>query len=141
MVSLNDLATDICLWAEKRAMILVPHYLPGLLSRRGQILRTEWSLNHSRQDSVPGSDHSWICLPWGEHETGNVHLSCSGGDGVESGQSCPDLDGLYAYAYPPTSLIRACLNKNKKRRDLPNRARLAKPVMVPGPLDLAITFH
>ena len=30
IISLNNLTTDICLWAEKRGMILVPHYLPGL---------------------------------------------------------------------------------------------------------------
>ena len=29
-LAMNDLATDICLWAEKRGMTLVPRYLPGI---------------------------------------------------------------------------------------------------------------
>ena len=55
----NDLATDICLWSEKRGMTLVPRYLPGHLnvladhlSRRGQILKTEWSLNQTVADRI-----------------------------------------------------------------------------------------
>ena len=32
IVSLNDIATDICLWAEKRGMTLVPHHLPKHLT-------------------------------------------------------------------------------------------------------------
>ena len=38
------------------------------LSRRGQILKTEWSLNQTIADRifVPGADHLWICSPWGE---------------------------------------------------------------------------
>ena len=72
-LAMNDLATDICLWSEKRGMTLVPRYLPGHLnvladhlSRRGQILKTEWSLNQTIADRiffVPGADHSWICSP------------------------------------------------------------------------------
>ena len=71
-LAMNDLATDICLWSEKRGMTLVPRYLPGHLnvladhlSRRGQILKTEWSLNQTIADRIfrPGADHSWICSP------------------------------------------------------------------------------
>ena len=58
-LAMNDLATDICLWAEKRGMTLVPRYLPGHLnvladhlSRRGQILKTEWSLNQTVADRI-----------------------------------------------------------------------------------------
>ena len=29
---MSNLATDICLWAEKRGMTLVPHHLPGHLN-------------------------------------------------------------------------------------------------------------
>ena len=56
---MNDLATDICLWSEKRGMTLVPRYLPGHLnvladhlSRRGHILKTEWSLNQTIADRI-----------------------------------------------------------------------------------------
>ena len=58
-LAMNDLATDICLWSEKRGMTLVPCYLPGHLnvladhlSRRGQILKTEWSLNQTVADRI-----------------------------------------------------------------------------------------
>ena len=46
-LAMSDLATDICLWAEKRGMTLIPCHLPGHLnvladhlSRKGQILKT-----------------------------------------------------------------------------------------------------
>ena len=62
-LAMNDLATDICLWSEKRGMTLVPRYLPGhlnvladYLSRRGQILKTEWSLNQTVADRI---FHAW----------------------------------------------------------------------------------
>ena len=59
---MSDLATDICLWAEKRGMTLIPRHLPGHLnvladhlSRRGQILKTEWSLSQTIADRIsPG---------------------------------------------------------------------------------------
>ena len=57
---MNDLATDICLCAEKRGMPLVPYHLPGhlnvladhLSSWRGQILKTELSLNQTIADRI-----------------------------------------------------------------------------------------
>ena len=43
-------------------------------------------------------------------------------------------NGLYAYAYPPTSLIRACLSKVRtERRDRPDSSRLAQPGVLSGP--------
>ena len=58
-LTMNDLATDICLWSEKRGMTLVPCYLLGHLkvladhlSRRGQILKTDWSLNQTVADRI-----------------------------------------------------------------------------------------
>ena len=56
---MSALATDICLWSETRGMTLVPRHLPGHLnvltdhlSRRGQILKTEWSLNQTIADRI-----------------------------------------------------------------------------------------
>ena len=53
------LATELCLWSEKRGMTLVPDYLLGHLkvladhlSRRGQILKTDWSLNQTVADRI-----------------------------------------------------------------------------------------
>ena len=62
---------------------------------------------------------------------------------MESGQSCPDLGRpvrLFIHADKPNRGM-SKQGQNRKRRDLPNRARLAKPGMVPGPLDFTITFH
>ena len=120
-LAMNDLATDICLWSEKRGMTLVPRYLPGHLnvladhlSRRGQILKTEWSLNQTVADR--------IFRAWGRPF---VDLFVLGKNTKLATYVSPireemswkvdslvqNWDGLYAYAYPPTSLIRACLNK------------------------------
>ena len=53
------LATELCLWSEKRGMTLVPYCLLGHLkvladhlSRRGQILKTDWSLNQTVADRI-----------------------------------------------------------------------------------------
>ena len=61
------MAIDTCEWAEKRSMTLIPRDLPGHLnvfadhlSRRDQILKTEWSLNPAvvrRVFRVWGSPH------------------------------------------------------------------------------------
>ena len=48
--------------------------------------------------------------PREEHEIGNIRLTHLGGGVLESGSLVQNWDGLHAYAYPPTSLIRACLN-------------------------------
>ena len=119
-LAMSDLATDICLWAEKREWL---RHLPGHLnvladhlSQRGQIFKTEWSLNQNpNQDlSYLGQTIHRFVRPGEKHKTGKVHLPHSGGDGVES--LVQNWDGLYAYAYPPTSLIRACLNKVRTER-------------------------
>ena len=68
--------------------------------------------DHSRQDfSCLGQTIRGSVRPGEKHKISNVHLPHSGGDGVESGSHVQNWDGLYAYAYPPTSLITACLNK------------------------------
>ena len=53
------LATELCLWSEKRGMTLVPCYLlvplkvlADHLSRRDQILKTDWSLNQTVADRI-----------------------------------------------------------------------------------------
>ena len=119
-LAMNDLATDICLWAEKRGMTLVPRYLPGHLnvladhlSRRGQILKTEWSLNQTIADRIfrawgrPFMD----LFALGKNTKLAIYVSPIR---EETSWKVDNLvqnwDGLYAYAYPPTSLIRACLN-------------------------------
>ena len=120
-LAMKDLATDICLWSEKRGMTLVPRHLPGHLnvladhlSRRDEILKTEWSLNQTIADR--------IFRAWGRPFVDlfalriNTKLAtCISPIREEMSWKVDSLvqnwDGLYAYAYPPTSLIRACLNK------------------------------
>jgi len=47
-----DLAVQVCLWAEKEGIVMIPRHIPGYLnvkadslSRGDQILKTEWSLS------------------------------------------------------------------------------------------------
>ena len=118
---MNDLATDICLSAEKRGMTLVPHPLPGHLnvladhlSRRGQILKTEWSLNQTISDRI---FRAWgrpfvDLFALGENTKLATYISAIQEEMAWKVDSLvQNWDGLYAYAYPPTSLMRACLNK------------------------------
>ena len=139
-LAMNDLATDICLWAEKRGMTLVPRYLPGHLnvladhlSRRGQILKTEWSLNQTVADR--------IFRAWGRPFVDLFALRKNTKLAIyvspireETSWKVDSLvqnwDGLYAYAYPPTSLIRACLNKVRTENV---EIVLIAPGMVSGP--------
>ena len=134
-LAMNDLATDICLWAEKRGMTLVPRYLPGHLnvladhlSRRGQILKTEWSLNQTVADR--------IFRAWGRPFVDlfalgkNTKLAiCVSPIREETSWKVDSLvqnwDGLYAYASKQ--------GQNRKCRDRPNSASLAQPGMVSGP--------
>ena len=120
-LAMNDLATDICLWSEKRGMTLVPRYLPGHLnvladhlSRRGQILKTEWSLNQTVADRF---FRAWgrpfvDLFALGKNTKLAIYVSPIREEVSWKVDSfVQNWDGLYAYAYPPTSLIRACLDK------------------------------
>ena len=120
-LAMSDLATDICLWSEKRVMTLVPRYLPGHLnvladhlSRRGQILKTEWSLNQTVADRI---FRAWgrpfvDLFALGKNTKLAIYVSPIREETSWKVDSLvQNWNGLYAYAYPPTSLIRACLNK------------------------------
>ena len=107
----------ICLWSEKRGMTLVSRYLPGHLnvladhlSRRGQILKTEWSLNQTVADRI-------FCA-WGRRFVDLFALGKNTKLAIyvspireETSWKVDSLvqnwNGVYTYAYPPTSLIRA----------------------------------
>ena len=145
-LAMNDLATDICLWSEKRGMTLVPRYLPGYLnvladhlSRRGQILKTEWSLNQTVADR--------IFRAWGRPfvdlfalgmntKFGNIRLTHSGGGVLESGQSCPELGRPVCVCVPSDKPDKGLSKQgqNRKRRDRPDSSRLAQPGVVSGPI-------
>ena len=142
-LAMSDLATDPR--SEKRGMTLVPRYLPGHLnvladhlSRRGQILRTrvEPKPDRSRQDfSCLGQTIRGSVRPREEHEIGNIRLTHSGGDVLESGQSCPELERPVRLCVlsdkPDKGLSKQ--GQNRKRRDRPNSSRLAQPGVVSGP--------
>ena len=118
---MSDLATDICLWAEKRGMTLIPCHLPGHLnvladhlSRRGQILKTEWSLNQTIADRIfRALGRPFVDLfALGINTKLATYISPIREEMAWKVDSLvQNWDSLYAYAYPPTSLIRACLNK------------------------------
>ena len=144
-LAMSDLATDLCLWAEKRGMTLIPRHLPGHLnvladhlSRRGQILKTEWSLNQTVADRifVPGADPSGSVRPRKKHEIGNVRLPHSGGDVMESGQSRPELGRPVRLCIPSDKPDKGLSKQgqNRKRRDRPDSARLAQSGVVPAPI-------
>ena len=111
-LAMNDLATVICLWSEKRGMTLVPRYHPGYLnvladhlSRRGQILKTDRIF---RAWGRPFVD----LFALGKNTKLAIYVSPIREEASWKVDSLvQNWDGLYAYAYPPTSLIRACLNK------------------------------
>ena len=146
-LTMNDLATDICLWSEKRGMTLVPRYLPGhlnvladLLSRRGQILKTEWSLNQTVADRI---FRAWgrpfvDLFALGKNTKLAIYVSPirhSGGDVLESGQSCPELGRPVRICVPSDKPDKGLSKQgqNRKRRDRPNSASLAQPGVVSGP--------
>ena len=145
-LAMNDLATDICLWSEKRGMTLVPRYLPGHLnvladhlSRRGQILKTEWSLNQTIADRI-------FCA-WGRPFVDLFALGKSTKLAIyvspireETSWKVDSLvqnwDGLPVRVCVPSDKPDKGLSKqgqNRKRRDCPNSASLAQPGVVSGP--------
>ena len=136
-LTMNDLATDICLWLEKRGMTLVPRYLPGHLnvsadhlSRRGQILMTEWSLNQTIADGI---FRAWgrpfvDLFALGKNKKLAIYVSPIREETSWKVDSLvQNWDGLYAYAYPPTSLIRACLNKVRTELLSPIKSPTTEP--------------
>ena len=103
--------------------------------------RVEPKPDRSRQDfSCLGQTIRGSVRPREEHEIGIIRLTHSGGGVLES--LVQNWDGLYAFAYPPTSLIRACLNKVRTENveivliapGWPNQEEF------PDLLDLAIDF-
>ena len=151
------LATELCLWSEKRGMTLVPCYLLGHLkvladhlSRRGQILKTDWSLNQTVADRIfrawgrpfvdlfalgKNTKLAIYVSPIREETSWKVDNLVQNWNGL-----------LYAYAYPPTSLLRACLIKVKTENveivliapGWPNQEEF--PDLLDLPLDFPITL-
>ena len=150
------LATELCLWSEKRGMTLVPCYLLGHLkvltdhlSRRSQILKTDWSLNQTVADR--------ILRAWGKPFMDLFSLGKNTKLAIyvspiweETSWKVDNLvqnwNGLYAYAYPPTSLLRACLIKVRTENveivliapGWPNQEEF--PDLLDLPLDCPITL-
>ena len=74
--------------------------------------RMEPKPDHSRQDiSCLGQTIRGSVSPKDKHEIGNVHLPIREEMSWKVDSLVQNWDGMYAYAYPPTSLIRACINK------------------------------
>ena len=143
-LTMNDLATDICLWSEKRGMTSSP-----LSSRASECVggpsvpegsnpqdRVEPKPDHSRQDfSCLGQTIRGSVCPREEHEIGNIRLPHSGGDFLESGQSCPELGRPVRVCVPSDKPDKGLSKQgqNRKRRDRPNSTSLAQPGVVSGP--------
>ena len=69
--------------------------------------------------------------PREEHEIGNIRLTHSGGDVLESGQSCPELERPVRICVPSDKPDKgpSKQGQNRKRRDRPDSSRLAQPGM------------
>ena len=91
--------------------------------------------DRSRQDfSCLGQTIRGSVRPREEHEIGNIRLTHSGRDVLESGQSCPEL-GRPVRVCVPSDKPEKGLSKqgqNRKRRDRPDSSRLAQPGVVSG---------
>ena len=98
--------------------------------------RMEPKPDHSRQDlSCLGQTIRGSVRPREEHEIGNICLPHSGGDVLESGQSCPELGRPVRVCVPSDKPDKGLSKQgqNRKRRDRPNSASLAQPGVVSGP--------
>ena len=99
--------------------------------------RMEPKPDHSRQDILClGQTIRGSVRPKDKHEIGNVHLPHSGRDVMESGQSCPELGRPVRLCVPSDKPDKglSIQGQNRKRRDHPDSARLAKSGVVPGPI-------
>ena len=115
------MAIDTCEWAEERAITLIPRHLPGHLnvladhlSRRDQILKTEWSLNPAvarRVFRVWGSPHMDLFALKCNTKLATYMSPIPEPEAWKVDSLVQSWEGRYAYAYPPTALIRQTLNK------------------------------
>ena len=115
------MAIDTCEWAEERSITLIPRHLPGHLnvladhlSRRDQILKTEWSLNPAvarRVFRVWGSPHVDLFALKCNTKLATYMSPIPEPEAWKVDSLVQSWEGLYAYAYPPTALIRQTLNK------------------------------
>ena len=122
-------------------MTLIPRYLPGYLnvladhlSRRGQILKTEWSLNQTVADRI---FRAWgrpfvDLFALGKNTKLAIYVSPIREEAYWKVDSLvQNWDGLYADK-PDKGLSKQ--GQNRKRRDRPDSSRLAQPGVVSGPI-------
>ena len=99
--------------------------------------RMEPNPDHSRQDILClGQTIRGSVRPKEKHKIDNVRLPHSGGDVMESGQSCPELGRPVRLCVPSDKPDKGLSKQgqNRKRRDRPDSARLAQSGVVPGPI-------
>ena len=93
--------------------------------------------DRSRQDfSCLGQTIRGSVRPREEHEIDNIRLTHSGGDVMESGQSCTELGRPVRVCIPSDKPDKGLSKQgqNRKRRDRPDSSRLAQPGVVSGPI-------
>jgi hypothetical protein len=118
---LHQITTDLLLWTQKHQITLMPHYLPGRLntladrlSRPNQVIATEWALKQSVVDEIfnqlgrPDLDLF--------ANRGNCKLPTFVGserDPTAFASDAMSLDwkGMFAFAFPPTPLLLAIMQK------------------------------
>ena len=120
-------ATQILLWAERHRVTLLPRFVRGesnvhadALSRRDQVLHTEWSMHPQVCERL------WIL--WGRPEVDLFATSLNNKlplfiapmpEGPEESVDAfvQDWSNRFLYAYPPTKVIRRVLSKFVSSRE------------------------
>ena len=120
-------ATQILLWAERHQVTLLPRFVRGetnvhadALSRRDQVLHTEWSMHPQVCERL------WIL--WGRPEVDLFATSLNNKlplfiapmpEGPEESVDAfvQDWSNRFLYAYPPTKVIRRVLSKFVSSRE------------------------
>ena len=121
---LNDLTMQVLEWADSQNMTLRSQYVPGrlnvkadALSRRRQILKTEWSLNPEvfrRVCKILGQPHIDLLATDRNAKLPTYYSPIPDPKAVGTDAFLQDWTGMWAYAFPPTALIRNTLNKARE---------------------------
>ena len=124
---LNGEAQELLRWAEEKEVTLLPQFILGSsnvvadsLSRRGQVIASEWTLCQEEVDHLlrtwPATVDLFATSLNYRLPTYFAPLHDPMASGVDA--LLQSWDHLQAYAFPPFNLIRPVLNKVRVSRDL-----------------------
>ena len=124
--SLNQMTTDLLKWTRQNRIHLRARHIPGhlnvladMLSRRGQILPTEWSLHQSTFDALcreVGRPTVDLFATSRNHKLPTYVSPVQDEAALAVDALSMDWTGMHGYAYPPTPIIRKVLQKIRETR-------------------------